>query len=221
MKTVVCYNRMMPRSLTKPLNVSGEHGVNHGPYPARQNVPASGRRAGRWTLLPWLLLGLLATAGPLSASIALTRGIFAHPNILIVYDSWHQLPNPSKADIEAPNSSLADALQLEQLLGHFPFTAQLLCLTDYHPGIMVGYQYVFFIGNVKKAVLPPAFLRDVYHYRGSLYWINYGLGQIAPIVSQRTGGRVFSGWNWRRVSPKCITMASNWKKAIRRRISSR
>ncbi len=134
-----------------------------------------------------LLCGVFAAALPLRAGVGQLHLGPAQPRVLIVYDSWHQLPNPRKSDIDAPDSSCSDALQLEQLLGHFPFAANLVRLTEYQPGMLAGYTQVFFIGNVKQAVLPAPFLRDVRHYQGSLYWINYGIGQLDSRLLKRVG----------------------------------
>ena len=135
----------------------------------------------------WLLLGVFAMAVPVRAGVGLQHGASAQPPVLIVYDSWHQVRNPTTSDIQAPDSSCSDALQLEQLLGHFPFSASLVRLTEYQPGILAGYSYVFYIGNVKKAVLPVSFLRDIRHYHGSFYWINYGIGQLDSRLLRQIG----------------------------------
>jgi len=130
-----------------------------------------------------LLLGLLAGLN----QSALAGGTPAKPPVLIVYDSWQQIPHPSPDDIKAPDSSLADSLQLEQLLGHFPMAADRMRLADYRPGTLTQYPFVFYIGNLRKAVLPRHFLRDVGQYRGSFYWINYAIGQLDPAALKKFG----------------------------------
>ena len=149
-------------------------------------VNVAPRVAWHFSLLVLLCLGMFAAPLPLLANYS-PHIASPRPPVLIVYDSWHQLPNPRFTDIQAPDSSCADALQLEQLLGHFPFSAQLVRLTEYQPGMLANYPYLFFIGNVKKAVLPARFLRDVQQYHGSLYWINYGIGQLDPHLLQKMG----------------------------------
>ena len=141
-----------------------------------------------WRLrLCWLVLSVLLAAFPATAGIFPPRAKAAHASVLIIYDTLQQVPHPTSSDLAAPDSSQADALQLEQLLGHFPLSAQLLSLTEYRAGMLGEYPYVVYIGNVKNAVLPRHFLRDISHYRGTCYWINYGIGQLDSATLKRLG----------------------------------
>lgn len=148
----------------------------------RHNVNISVFAVSRWrhgyhALFFLLLLTLLSCAGWSAPK--------ANQPVLIVYDTWQQVPNPTKADREAPPVSLADAEQLQQLLGHFPYASKRVPLAAYHSGMLAQYPYVFVLGNVKKGVLPVNFLNDVRRYHGSLYWMNYHVGQLdAPFLSQ-------------------------------------
>ena len=73
--------------------------------------------------------------------------------VLIVYDSKSGTSTAPDAVLE--DVSLADALQLQQLLGHFPLPADLVPLNAYQSGQLKRYQHAFFIGNQKTLVVPP------------------------------------------------------------------
>ena len=149
----------------------------------------SSRATGRYAWRPQLLvlLVLLAAAGWAVSGRGMAVADITKPSVLILYDSWQLLPHPGQGDIESADGSLGSALQLEQLLGHFPFAAKLVRLSDYRPGLLARYRYTFFVGNVEQAVLPTAFLREVPHYRGSFYWMDYGFEQLSRAYRQRLG----------------------------------
>ena len=139
------------------------------------------------TGLLWLWLVLLATVYPLSAASRLPRGAGVRPPVLIIYSTWQQLPQPTHADIESLETSLGESLQFEQLLGHFPFAAQRVRLSDYRPGMLAHYPYAFVIVNRQASMLPAAFLRDVRGYHGACYWVNDGLNQLGPAFLKQLG----------------------------------
>ncbi|HEY3378101.1 MAG TPA: polysaccharide deacetylase family protein, partial [Armatimonadota bacterium] len=95
---------------------------------------------------------------------------------LILYDSWHEKTDGAKAD----------ALQLEQVLGHFPIGATLLSLDAYRPGMLAQYRYGFFIGFHKQVLVPKAVLTDIQQFSGTFCWLNHGIAQLgAPFLAQR------------------------------------
>jgi len=137
--------------------------------------------------LPCLLFVMLLAAHPLLAVNPLPPGDAERPPVLILYSDWHTSPYATRADIEGCNASLCASLQYEQLLGHFPYTARRVRFSEYHPGMLAHYPYVFVIVNQQTALLPASLLRDVRRYQGACYWVNNGLQQLGSEYLNRLG----------------------------------
>ena len=107
---------------------------------------------------PWLLAAAPLAAAPPPAAAAV-------PTVLVVYEAG---PTPVA-------SGLGDALQLQQLLGHFSAAVTLLPSSAYRAGEIAKADVTFVIGFTKLFDPPPVLLRDAYAATHTLVWLNSGL----------------------------------------------
>ena len=95
----------------------------------------------------------------------------AGPKTLIIYD------NPP--DNEFSKLGLLYAIMLNNLMGHFDSSAELLPVQDYVAGKMQAYDATFYLGSDYDTLLPTAFLHDASTSHKTVVWFNYNLSQLA------------------------------------------
>ncbi|UCC67880.1 MAG: polysaccharide deacetylase family protein, partial [Armatimonadota bacterium] len=122
-------------------------------------------RRGRWLCL--VLVSCLALAW-LSANAA-EPSTQNPPQALILYDS------------APPYAWLGElhALQIANLLGHFPVEWTIEPVDGYLAGEVEDYSVTFYIGDIFDNPLPGAFLSDVMTTEKTICWFKYNLWQIA------------------------------------------
>jgi hypothetical protein len=94
---------------------------------------------------------------------------------------------------DGPSTPLAegflDAYQIQNLLGHFGLTADIVAVDRYGPGQLDGYRAAFFAGTASGTQLPQAFLADIASYDRPFCWIGRHVGKLLePRGAQRRFG---------------------------------
>ena len=92
-------------------------------------------------------------------------------------------PTPSVAIIyDGPDRPLAegflDARQIQNLLGHFGLTGDIIRLDNYKPDLLAGYRAAFFVGTTSGTRLPPALLDEVRRFQKPFCWIGRHIGML-------------------------------------------
>jgi hypothetical protein len=106
----------------------------------------------------------------------------ASQTVAIIYDG--------PTDYQA--KGVIHALFVENLLGHFGLTGEIIPSAEYHPGQLQRYRAGFYIGVTPGAGLPPGLVDDIRAYKGPFAW----LGQhIESLVNTPEGRRQF-GITW-------------------------
>jgi hypothetical protein len=84
---------------------------------------------------------------------------------------------------DGPTQPLAegylDALQIENLLGHFGLRGRHIPIAAYQPGELAGYRAAFFIGTVSGTRFPQGFLGEVLASHQPFCWIGRHIGSLA------------------------------------------
>ena len=111
------------------------------------------------------------------------------PQVLIIYDG--------RADLEVRTPAYQikgyiHALFIQNLLGHFGLTGEVISFDKYQPGQLQHYRAGFFVGVATAADLPDALVSDIRAYQGPFCW----LGQhIEELVNTPQGKRQY-GFTW-------------------------
>jgi uncharacterized protein YdaL len=84
------------------------------------------------------------------------------------------------------------ALFIENLLGHFNLTAEIIPTKDYQPGQLQRYRAGFYIGVTPGAPLPAGLVDDVRAFGGPFAW----LGQHVEALLNNPEGRRQYGFTW-------------------------
>ena len=113
-----------------------------------------------------LLLACLALVQPLACAAASGP---ASPRALILYDSASSYGWLGELH----------ALQVANLLGHFPVEWTIEPVEGYVAGEVADYSVMFYLGTVFDNPLPPAFLSDVMTTDRVVCWFEHNLWQIA------------------------------------------
>ena len=71
------------------------------------------------------------------------------------------------------------AVQIANLLGHFPVESEMAPVEDYVAGNVQDYSVLFYVGGVYDNSLPAAFLSDVMTTDRTVCWLGYNLWKIA------------------------------------------
>lgn len=103
--------------------------------------------------------------------------------VLISYHSCRAASTPSPKAIilydgEKEDNIQAEALQIENLLGHFNIPADIIPASAYERGELQNCQYGFFMGCMKEYNVPDVLLRDIALYRGRFFWLGNHLEQL-------------------------------------------
>ncbi len=108
------------------------------------------------------------------------------PNaVAIVYDG----PSDNQA------KGYIHALFIENLLGHFGLSGELIPARDYEPGELAKYRAGFFVGVTAGVQLPTALVQDVSAYQGPFCWLGQHLDQLTNNpAGQREYGFIHSGY---------------------------
>ena len=78
-----------------------------------------------------------------------------------------------------------DAHQIQNLLGHFNMTGEIIPLANYRPGQLARYQAGFFLGTVSGTRFPAGFLPDVVRYGRPFCWIARHIGHLLAVPEAR------------------------------------
>ena len=121
-------------------------------------------RVPRW--VGFVLLGFLVGLASAETEAAAPQ---LPPTALILYDS------------SPPYGWMGElyAVQLANLLGHFPMEWTIRPVEDYAPGQVENYRVTFYLGSEFDNPLPAAFLSDVMTTERTVCWIGYNLWKIA------------------------------------------
>jgi len=155
--------------------------MKSSPHPSRPFSGSARLRAIR--LVTALLLWILALAPAAAAENAPPQPV------LIIYDG--------RADVEVRTPAYQlkgyiHALFIQNLLGHFGLTGEVISFDKYQPGQLQRYRAGFFVGVATSADLPDALIADIRSYQGPFCW----LGQhIEELVNTPQGKRQF-GFTW-------------------------
>ena len=84
------------------------------------------------------------------------------------------------------------ALFVENLLGHFGLTGEIIPAVEYQPGQLQRYRAGFYIGVTPGAGLPNSLVDDVRAYKGPFAW----LGQHVEALLNTPEGRRQFGFTW-------------------------
>lgn len=76
------------------------------------------------------------------------------------------------------DDSSAEAVVLQDLLGHFPITAQVVAIEDYRPGSLENYDVAFFVKRDNSPIRSDL-LDDIANSSSTIVWIGFGLDQFA------------------------------------------
>ena len=87
------------------------------------------------------------------------------------------------------SEGVLDARQVQNLLGHFNLTGEIIPLDQYRPGQLVGYRAAFFVGTATGTRFPAAFLNDVRNSPRPFAWIGRHLELLldSPEATRRFG----------------------------------
>src|SRR5512134_1724433 len=94
---------------------------------------------------------------------------------------------------DGPDQPLAegflDAHQIQNLLGHFGLSGEIIPIANYRPGQLARYRAAFFLGTISGAVFPNGFLADVAASERPFGWIGRHVGSLlaAPEARGRFG----------------------------------
>ncbi|MGE5248174.1 MAG: DUF2334 domain-containing protein, partial [Verrucomicrobiota bacterium] len=94
---------------------------------------------------------------------------------------------------DGPDQPLAegflDAHQIQNLLGHFGLSGEIIPIANYRPGQLARYRAAFFLGTISGAVFPKGFLADVAASERPFGWIGRHVGSLlaAPEARGRFG----------------------------------
>jgi uncharacterized protein YdaL len=110
-----------------------------------------------------LVISVLTAGEVLAGPNAAAQG--QGTRVLIVYEGTDSELNPAKGD----------ALQLDELLGHFDLQKTLIAADNYRAGECSKYDYIFFTGFTNSCQPPARFLDDAYDFKGTLVWLNTGI----------------------------------------------
>ncbi len=140
---------------------------------ARAFVPGSGcvrqfvtcaselRRLAGW-------VGALAALTALAVSSVPAQTLPTADRVAIFYDG------PAQPLAEG----FLDAHQIQNLLGHFGLTGEVLPIAEYQPGQLSRYRAAFFLGTAAGTRFPEGFLADVRATQKPFCWINRHIGNL-------------------------------------------
>ena len=103
-----------------------------------------------------------------------------------------------------------DARQIQNLLGHFGLTGDIIRVDNYKPDL-AGYRAAFFVGTTSGTRLPPAFLDEVRRSQKPFCWIGRHIGMLLDTLQvQRQFGFHYLDYRddleFRQVQYKSVTL---------------
>ena len=132
------------------------------------------RKNGRGLLrgLSFAALALVAIAWPLVCAQIPPE---SRPSVAIYYDG----PDQPLAE------GFLDAHQIQNLLGHFGLTGEIIPVANYRPGQLDRYRAAFFLGTVTGTVFPRNFLSDIAASARPFCWIGRHIGTLLAARGSR------------------------------------
>jgi len=128
-------------------------------------VGTSARRAARFAIL----LTALAAGLPAQTKPGTPR------DVAILYDG----PTGTQA------KGYIHALFIENLLGHFGLSGEVIPMTKYQPGQLQRYRAAFFVGVYQGTELPKVFVEDVRAYGGPFCWLGQHVEHLLSLPRAR------------------------------------
>lgn len=95
--------------------------------------------------------------------------------VAIIYDG----PDGPRAE------GFLDGRQIQNLLGHFGLTGDIVHLDDYKRGLIAGYRAAFFVGSVSGTHVPTEFLQDVHNSEKPFCWLGRHIGKLLETAEAR------------------------------------
>ncbi len=114
------------------------------------------------------LLGLAGVVAAISLTPACLRADIPYGRTVVYYD-------------ESTNTfsrGVSDALSLENLLGHFKTSVDMIPVNAYAAGQMRAYEAVFYVGSYYYASPSAAFLADISTATNTVVWLNYNIWKL-------------------------------------------
>jgi uncharacterized protein YdaL len=101
-------------------------------------------------------------------SFFIPAGASITSRVLILYDHGKDPYFPA----------LTEARYLENLVGHFNASVQLVPVSEYRPGMMEKNDVIFYITYEKQFALPESFKADFYRNKKTFCWLNNQIGEL-------------------------------------------
>ncbi|RPI17801.1 MAG: hypothetical protein EHM65_02760, partial [Acidobacteriales bacterium] len=126
-------------------------------------------------------IGALAILSALAVASVLAQTAPTTNRVAIFYDG------PSQPLAEG----FLDAHQIQNLLGHFALTGEVLPIATYQPGQLSRYRAAFFLGTAAGTLFPEGFLADVRATQKPFCWISRHIDNLLDTreTRQRFGFR--------------------------------